>query len=97
MVRSGRSGTTALLHLSTLKEPLQIRCSTLIVFLLSVDHTEHQQRMIRWFGYSRVPTPAVYFKEKGKGFIQLSSIEMVSGPFRMNGHPQFAIHCLCKA
>src|SRR6266571_4823498 len=97
MVRSGSCGATAPLHLPTLKEPLQILSSMLIVFLLSVDHAEHQQRMIRWFGCSGVLTPAVYFKGKGKGFIQVSSIEMIGSPLCTNGHQLFVIHCLCKA
>src|SRR6266700_2172842 len=97
MVRSGSCGATAPLHLPTLKEPLQILSSMLIVFLLSVDHAEHQQRMIRRFGCSGVLTPAVYFKVKGKGFIQISSIEMIGGPLCTNGHQLFVIHCLCEA
>src|SRR6266571_5620899 len=97
MVRSGSSGATAPLHLPTLKEPLQILSSTLIVFLLSVDHAEHQQHMIRWFGCSSVLTSAVYFKVKGKRFIQVSSIEMIGSPLPTNGHQLFVIHSLCKA
>jgi hypothetical protein len=97
MVCSGSSGTTAPLHLPTLKEPLQILSSTFIVFLLSVDHAEHQQRMIRWFGCSSVLTPAIYFKVKGKGFIQVSSIEMIGGPLCTNGHQLFVIHGPCEA
>jgi len=97
MVRSGSSGATAPLHLLTLKEPLQILSSTLIVFLLSVDHAEHQQHMIRWFGCSSVLTSAAYFKVKGKGFIQVSSIEMIGSPLPTNGHQLFVIHGLCKA
>src|SRR5712691_11196345 len=97
MVRSGSSGTTAPLHLPPPKEPLQILSSTLIVFLLSVDHAEHQQRMIRWFACSGVLTPAIYFKVKGKSFIQVSSIEMIGGPLCTNGHQLLVIHGLCKA
>src|SRR5947209_5499108 len=97
MVSSGSSDTTAPLDLSTFKELLKILNGMLIVFLLSVNHTEHQQRMIRRFRYICVLTPAIYFKVKGKGFIQVSSIEMIGGPLCTNGHQLFVIHCLCEA
>src|SRR5712691_4754211 len=97
MMRSGSSGTTAPQHLPTLKEPLQILSSTFIVFLLSIDHPEHQQRMIRRFVCSGVLTPAIYFKVKGKGFIQVPSIEMIGSPLCTNSHQLFVIHCLCEA
>src|SRR5229473_755875 len=97
MVSSGSCRTTALLHLSTLNEPLQILSSTLIVFLLSVDHAEHQQNMIRWFGCSGVSTSAIYFKVKGKRFIQISFIEMIGGHLCTNGHQPFVIHCRGEA
>src|SRR5260370_32462110 len=97
MMRCGSSGTTAPQHLPTLNEPLQILSSTFIVFLLSIDHAEHQQRMIRRFACSGVLTPAIYFKGKGKGFIQVSSIEMIGSPLCTNGHQLFVIHCQCEA
>src|SRR2546429_3381849 len=96
MVRSGSCGATAPLHLPTLKEPLQILSSMLIVFLLSVDHAEHQQRMIRRFGCFGVLTPAIYFKVKGKRFIQVSSIEVIGGHLCTNGHQLFVIPYLRK-
>src|SRR5258706_15595825 len=97
MVSSGSCGTTASLRLSTLNEPLQILSSTPIVFLLSVDHAEHQQRMIRWFECSGILTSAIYFKVKGKRFIKVSSIEMIGGHLCTNGHQLFVIHCLREA
>src|SRR2546421_2492147 len=97
MVSSGSCGTTAPLLTPSLKKPLQILSSTLIVFLLSVDHPKHQQCMIRWFECSGVLTPAIYFKVKGKRFIQVSSIEMIGGHLCTNGHQLFVINCLREA
>src|SRR5437588_12517728 len=70
---------------------------TFIVFLLSIDHAEHQQRMIRRFGCSGVLTPTIYIKVKGKGFIQVSSIEMIGSPLCTNGHQLFVIDRLFEA
>src|SRR3979411_401400 len=95
MMCSGSSGTTAPQHLPTLKEPLQILSSTFIVFLFSIDHAEHQQRMIRRLAGSGALPPAIYFK--GKVFIQVSSIEMIGSPLCTNGHQLFVIHCLYEA